>query len=70
MTLLKLLSLQWIIKTKKKIRQGVIKYDKGLFWYDIGEGSCSIEEAERMGHCGDDARGRLYLRSKEKSKNI
>ena len=46
----------------------VIKYDKGLFWYDIGEGSCSIE-AERMGHCGDDARGRLYSwRSKRKIK--
>ena len=48
----------------------VIKYDKGLFWYDIGEGSCSIE-AERMGHCGDDARGRLYsLRSKRKNQKI
>ena len=37
---------------------------KNLFWYNIGETSCSIE-AGRMGHCGADDRGILFsLRSK------
>jgi len=49
----------------------IFKYNKGgLFWYNIGESSCSIE-AERMGHCGADDRGVLYsLRSKTKNQKI
>ena len=49
----------------------VFEYEKAnMFWYNIGDSSCSIE-AERMGHCGDDMRGTLFsLRSKKKNQKI
>ena len=61
----------WDYQNEKEDEDNVvITYDKGLFWYNIGESNCSIE-ADRMGHCGDDMRGNLYsLRSKRKNQKI
>jgi hypothetical protein len=43
-------------------------FDDGSYWYSLGTYQCQME-ADRMGHCGSDSRGKLYsLRKREKGK--
>ena len=49
-------------------KQKIIKFNDGFYWYDLDTRTCSVE-GERMGHCGNDARGTLYsLRRKDAAK--
>jgi len=62
---------QNMTKGKDHEAQILHKFDDGYYWYDLETSDCSLE-AQRMGHCGGDARAEtLYsLRSKKEKKKI
>ena len=53
------------LRGRENPEQVIQKYDDGYYWYDLQGISCEIE-AEKMGHCGQDARATtmISLRSK------
>ena len=54
------------IKGGEKPDQIIHEFDDGYYWYNLNSTNCAVE-AERMGHCGNDARGTLVSLRKAKT---